>query len=78
MIKTNIPNGFVAWHVPPCNRGQTVEVAYGIDEDGECWEREIDRSGPTTSYRHLGHVNDASNTDWEPWNRTPAIARAGT
>lgn len=65
-----------AWNIPPANRGQTIEISYGIDSKGRLWARDLDRSGPTATYRLLGHQGDKANTDWEPWNRTPAIDTA--
>lgn len=66
--------GSVTWHTPPMNQGQIVEVSYGQDDEGECWERTRDHASGLSRYRYLGHATDSRNTRWDPWNSVPAIA----
>ncbi|MFB3907913.1 MAG: hypothetical protein ACE15D_05885 [Candidatus Eisenbacteria bacterium] len=63
-----------SWHTPPELTGQAIAVAYGQDDEGGCWERTADRSGPETSYRYLGHVSEIRGA-WEPWQRQPDAAQ---
>ena len=59
------------FHVPPANRGQTVEVAYGMDPYREVIvERTIDRSTGATTYV----AYDGAECDrFEPWNAAPQL-----
>jgi hypothetical protein len=61
------------WHVPPEQQGQIVEVAYGIDQEGDPWRRRTDRSCPTSdgvTYEQ-GAWGAMGEWTWEPWNGTP-------
>lgn len=72
-MKTSKPVGHVTWHTPGRNQGQTIDVAYGVDDDGNRWERTHDRADGSTTYRSLGHASDGGT--WEPWQTVPACAR---
>ncbi len=68
--RTREPEITASWITPPECAGQTVELSYGQDDEGQCWERIIDHSGPTTTYRALGHATEIEG-GWEPQNRRP-------
>lgn len=73
-MTTTRPRSHVTWIVPPKCQGQAIEMAYGTDDDGGCWQRRIDRSDPDreagTTYRYLYHVTD-KGASWDPANREP-------
>jgi len=65
------------WHVPPENQRKRIEVAYGRDFDGTCWERVTDAYKLTVEYRYIGHSTEFTFAEWQPWHRPP-IPRASS
>lgn len=56
------------WHVPPACKGQMIEVAYGLGEDGVALRRVADRSARTTTYEI---DSDGVRDGWDPANEEP-------
>lgn len=73
--KLSEPIGDVTWHTPPEHQGQMIQVSYGIDAAGDCWQRTDDHSSRTLSFRRLGHQTDPECESWEPWNEVPGCAK---
>jgi len=63
----------VAYHVPPENQGQIVEVSYGCDED-YVYRKTYDRSDRTTAYARFEHPDTPEQEfDFDPWNGEPSL-----
>lgn len=67
-----------AWDVPPELQGLPVEVSYsrGADYYGNFWERTLDRTSQTVTFRVLFNNKESDQTfEWEPAKRQPPIAK---
>ena len=64
----------MAWHTPPANQGQSVEVSYASDHCGRYYERTVDHSDGSYRYRATPFGSLEDHRSWQPWNDVPDIA----
>ncbi len=63
----------VTWTVPPENQGHPIEVAFGMDEQGNYWMREIDRCRRNPDLHRVTYqqIVPTDPDSWEPRSRAP-------